>query len=46
MRCTLTPTMYRPVREKKSIMLPGRPVGKRKFSGLISTSVRCGFSPG
>ena len=20
--------------------------GKRKFSGLISTSVRCGFSPG
>ena len=45
MRWTLTPTMYRPVREKKSIMFPGRPVGKRKFSGLIKTSVRCGFSP-
>ena len=32
--------MNRPVREKKSMTLPGRPVAKRKLSGLMSTSVR------
>ena len=40
------PMMYSPVREKKSMTFPGRPVGKRKLSGLINTSVRCGTSPG